>query len=189
MSTSNHHKHRHVIGAFSNADQMHAAVMALETAGFTKDDLSLIANEHTIDEKLGHIYRRTEGLENDPETPRIAYTEPAPMGDAKGALIGAPMYVAAFTAAGVMIAVGGPLTATVAAIVGAGGAGAAAGGLFASLFGKEYSDKVQNRLDRGELLLIVQTETRDKENLAFRLLAEQSGSDVFTHAPVSAALP
>lgn len=189
MTQTPENSHRQIIGVFDNADDMHHALEALQKAGFNRSEMSLIANELTIDEKLGHIYRKTEDLENDPATPRIAYTSPDPTGDAEGALIGAPMYVAAFTTAGIMVAAGGPMVATIAAILGAGGAGAAAGGVLAKLFGKQHSDKVQQKLEDGGLLLAVRSDDDRQEEKAHQILSKHSNDDVFIYDPPSKTLP
>lgn len=189
MPQTEEKSHRQIIGVFNKADNLHAALRDLQKSGFTRHDMSLIANELTIDEKLGHIYRKTEDLENDPATPRIAYTSPDPTGDAEGALIGAPMYVAAFSAAGVMVAAGGPMVATIAAILGAGGAGAAIGGVLAKLFGKQHSDKVQQKLEDGGLLLAIRSNKDAREDEARQILSRHTDDDVFAYDPLSTALP
>ena len=45
----------------------------LLAARFEDDQISLLAGEKTIVEKLGHKYERIEELEDDPESPRILY--------------------------------------------------------------------------------------------------------------------
>ncbi|OSQ38741.1 hypothetical protein [Thalassospira mesophila] len=183
MTHSHEKSHRQIMGVFDTADTMHKAVTELQTAGFNRSEMTLIANELTIDQKLGHIYRKTEDLENDPAPPRITYTSPDPMGDAHGAIIGAPMYVAAFTTAGVMVAAGGPMVATIAAIIGAGGAGAAIGGVFAKLFGKQHSDKVQKKLEDGGLLLAIRSNDDAREQQARSILAKYCQGDIFAYNP------
>ncbi|RCK50364.1 MULTISPECIES: hypothetical protein [Thalassospira] len=188
MSDEQEKNSRQIIGVFDNADHMHNTVLALQEAGFRQDDMSLIANEHTINEKLGQFYQKTDDLEKDPSTPKIAYTSPDPTGDAQGALIGTPMYVAAFTAAGVMIAAGGPMAATIAAIVGASGAGAALGGVMTKLFGTQNSDKIQQKLETGGLLLVVRCDTDTTEEKAREILSQQNNADIFSYDPANIRL-
>ncbi len=159
------------VGVFDDLPALQKTAEDLEKAGFKHSDLSLLATERTIEDKLGHIYRKVEDIDNDPDMPPLAYTAPTPIGNAEGVLVGAPMYAAAFGAAGVMIAAGGPIALTIAAIVGAGGVGAAAGGVVAAMIGKRYSGELQDELDHGGLLLWVQTPDETKENRAKDILA------------------
>ena len=41
--------------------------------GFDRSELSLLAGAKTIEQKLGHAYRKIEELEDDPTVPRAAY--------------------------------------------------------------------------------------------------------------------
>ena len=58
-------------------------------------ELSLLASEAAVEEKLGHRYRRVRDLADDPEVPRDAYVSTEAIGGAEGALIGGLMYVGA----------------------------------------------------------------------------------------------
>lgn len=169
------------VGVFHDLPALQKTAEDLEEAGFKHSDLSLLATERTIEDKLGHIYRKVEDIDNDPDMPPLAYTAPTPIGNAEGVLVGAPMYAAAFGAAGVMIAAGGPIAPTIAAIVGAGGIGAAAGGVVAAMIGKKYSGELQDELDDNGLLLWVQTPDDTTENRAKDILARHQAKLIGTH--------
>ncbi|MET4735094.1 hypothetical protein ABIE64_003839 [Thalassospira sp. MBR-102] len=169
------------VGVFHDLPALQKTAEDLEEAGFKHSDLSLLATERTIEDKLGHVYRKVEDIDNDPDMPPLAYTAPTPIGNAEGVLVGAPMYAAAFGAAGVMIAAGGPIAPTIAAIVGAGGIGAAAGGVVAAMIGKKYSGELQDELDDNGLLLWVQTPDDTTENRAKDILARHQAKLIGTH--------
>ena len=153
ISDENKGSTREAVAVFETVETLQEAIDELQSSGFDRAELSLLAGEHAIEEKMGHVYTKTEELEDDPRVPTVASLSTESIGDAKGALIGTPMYIAACTAAGIMIAVGGPLAATIAASVVAGGAGAVIGGVLASMVGKHHADYLQKQLDHGGLLL------------------------------------
>ena len=172
---------RETVGVFHDLSALQQATEDLGSVGFEQTDLSLLTTEHTIEDKLGHIYRKAEDIDNDPNMPPLAYTTPTPIGNAEGALVGAPMYAAAFGAAGAVIAAGGPIALTISAIIGAGGVGAAAGGVIAAIIGKRYSTELQDALDQGGLLLWAKTPDEPTENRAKDILTRHQAELVGTH--------
>ncbi|WP_430469892.1 hypothetical protein [Thalassospira lucentensis] len=172
---------RETVGVFHDLSALQQATEDLGSVGFEQTDLSLLTTENTIEDKLGHIYRKAEDIDNDPNMPPLAYTTPTPIGNAEGALVGAPMYAAAFGAAGAVIAAGGPIALTISAIIGAGGVGAAAGGVIAAIIGKRYSTELQDALDQGGLLLWAKTPDEPTENRAKDILTRHQAELVGTH--------
>lgn len=172
---------REAVAVFETVETLQAAIDELESSGFDRAELSLLASDRAVEEKLGHVYKRTEELEDDPDVPTIAYVSTEAIGDAEAALIGAPMYVAAYTAAGIMTAVGGPLAATIAASLAAGGAGAAIGGVLAAMFDRRHADYLQTQLEHGGLLLWVRTRDAEHERRAKEILSKHSAHDVHIH--------
>ncbi|WP_430474996.1 hypothetical protein ACQ0MK_04420 [Thalassospira lucentensis] len=169
------------VGVFHDLSALQKAAEDLGNSGFKQTELSLLTTESTIEDKLGHIYSKAEDIENDPNMPPLAYTTPTPIGNAEGALVGAPMYAAAFGAAGAVIAAGGPIALTISAIIGAGGVGAAAGGVIAAIIGKRYSSELQTELDQGGLLLWVQTPDATSEDRAKNVLTRHQAQLIGTH--------
>lgn len=64
---------REAVGIFHEAAALDAARDELLGAGFDRADLSLLASERAVEEKLGHRYERTSALADDPAAPRAAY--------------------------------------------------------------------------------------------------------------------
>ena len=58
------------VAVFHDVVSLDDAVASLIDAGFDKDDISLLASDAAVEEKLGHRYERVEELEDDP-LPRI----------------------------------------------------------------------------------------------------------------------
>ena len=172
---------REAVAVFDNAGTLQDAIDELLSSGFNRAELSLLAGEHAVEEKLGHIYTRTEDLEDDPDAPRAAFILNESIGEAEGALIGTPMYIAAVTAAGIMAAAGGPLAVTLAAVAAAGGTGAVIGGVLASMVGKHHADYLQDQIDHGGLVLWVRTWNAEREGQATEILSKHSAHDVHVH--------
>ena len=75
-----------VVGVFDSAEPLQEAIDALLSSGFNRAEISLLAGERTVEEKLGHAYKRVEELEDDAEAPRAAYISTEARGDAEGGL-------------------------------------------------------------------------------------------------------
>src|SRR5207244_8437858 len=99
------------------------AIDELLSSGFDRAELSLLASEHAVEEKLGHRYEKVSALADDPTVPRAAYVSTEAIGGAEGGLIGGLMYVGAAAAAGAIVVSGGTLAAGITAAVLAGGVG------------------------------------------------------------------
>ncbi len=54
---------REAVGVFQTAEQLEAAIDDLLSAGFDRAEVSLLAAEPAVEEKLGHKYRRPAELE------------------------------------------------------------------------------------------------------------------------------
>ena len=172
---------REAVGVFDDVVALETAIDALQEASFNRADLSLLAGEHVVEEKLGHIYSKVDTLEDDPTVPRAAYVARETIGAAEGTLIGAPMYIAACTAAGLVAAAGGPLAMVLTAAAVAGGGGAAVGTLLASMVAKHQAAYIENQLEHGGLVLWVRTWNPDQEARAKLILANHSAHDVHIH--------
>jgi hypothetical protein len=172
---------REAVGVFANADTLQEAIDELMSFGFDRADLSMLAAETTVDEKLGHKYQKIAELEDDPIVPRCCYVSTESIGGAEGGLIGGLMYIGATAAAGGVVATGG----TLALVIAAAALGGGVGGLFGAIMGKWVGDHqahyLQEQLDHGGLLLWVRTWDAGDEKRAVELLYRHSGRDVHVH--------
>jgi hypothetical protein len=173
---------REAVGVFDTAESLEDAIDELQSSGFDRAELSLLAAERTVEEKLGHAYRRVEELEDQARVPRTAFISTESRGDAEGALVGGLMYVGAVLAAGGIVASGGTLAGAIVASALAGGAGAAAGSLFTKLLEYHHADYLDEQLGRGGLLLWVRTRTPEREMRAVEILGKYSAHDVHVHS-------
>src|SRR6185295_9543107 len=140
---------REAVGIFNRSENLQSAIDELLSSGFDRSELSLLASESAVEEKLGHRYERVSALGDDPTVPRVAYVSTEAIGDAEGGLIGGLMAVGAFTAAGAIVASGGTLAAAIIATVLAGGTGGFIGSILAKWVGDHHADYLQEQVDRG----------------------------------------
>jgi hypothetical protein len=172
---------REAVGVFHDPDSLQEAIDELLSSGFDRAELSLLAGEHAVEEKLGHRYRKVAELEDDPRVPRTAYVSLESIGDAEGGLIGGLMYIGAVVAGGAVVASGGTLAGAFLAAAMAGGAGGLFGSALAKLIDDHHAHYLQRQLDKGGLLLWAHVRDREHEQRAKRLLERHSGEDVHVH--------
>ena len=170
------------VGIFHHNDDFQDAIDELLSSGFHRAQLSLLASEAAVQEKLGHRYIQVSALADDPAAPRSAYVSPEAIGAAEGGLIGGLVYVGAAVAAGAVVATGGTLATVVAATALAGGTGGLIGSVLAKWVGDGHAHQLQEQIDRGGLLLWVRTWSVEDELRAVEILKRHSGGDVHVHA-------
>ena len=115
------------VAIFHDAQSRHATVDELLTSGFDHAELSVLACEQTIREKLGHNYKSTADFEDDRDAPRVEYVPDESIGSTQGGIIAAVGYLAAVFGLLAVVASGGTLLGAIAVVAIAGGAGAALG--------------------------------------------------------------
>jgi hypothetical protein len=169
------------VAVFDNAKALEAAIDELQLSGFHRSELSLLASEKAIEDKLGHLYYKVDELEDDSEIPRAAYVANESVGSAEGALIGGLMYVGAGLAAGTVVASGGTMAAVLIAAAQAGGVGGLVGAVLASVVSDEHALRIEEQLNHGGLLLWVRTRDEAHEKTALEILKRHSGRDVHLH--------
>jgi hypothetical protein len=173
---------REAVGIFHRKEDFQRAIDELLSSGFDHAQLSLLAGEEAVQEKLGHRYAKVSELEDDPKVPRAAYVSTEVVGGAEGALIGGLMYVGATAASVAIVASGGTIAAAICATALAGGTGGAIGSILAMLVGHHHAHHLEEQLDRGGLLLWVRPWDAEAEKRAVEILTKHSATDCHVHA-------
>jgi len=166
------------VAVFHDVSDLDAAVEALQSAGFKRADISLLASEEAVEKKLGHRYERVEELEDDPKAPRVAYRTRESVGETEDVIIGSMTYLPAVLAAGTVVASAGVVAA---AVTGTAIAGALIGTVLARWLDKSHAEHLQEQLEHGGLLLWVRTHDQQQEQTALKVLLEHSGTDEHVH--------
>lgn len=170
-----------VVAIFHASDDLENAVDELLSSGFDRAELSLLASQDAVLEKLNHYYQPAIEMADDPSVPRAAFVSSAAIGDAEGGLIGGLAYVGATVAAGVAVVAGGALTAIIAAAVVAGGAGGLVGSVLARWLGHHHASYLEEQIENGGLLLWVRASNPDDEARAVEILRKHAGDRVHAH--------
>lgn len=173
---------REAVGVFADAGSFQEAIDELLSSGFDRAELSLLASEHTVEQKLGHRYEKVAEVEDDAEIPRTVYVSTESIGDAEGGLVGGLLYVGGLAAAGAVVASGGTLAAVLTAAALAGGAGGLVGSLLAKWLDNRHARFLQEQLEHGGLLLWVNLRDAAHEKRALEILSKHSGHDVHVHS-------
>jgi hypothetical protein len=173
---------REAVGVFANNEDLQAAIDELLSSGFHRAELSLLAGEDAVKEKLGSSYSNMNIIADNPSVPRTSYVSPEAIGDAQGGIIGVLAYAGATIAAGAIVVSGGPIFAAIIAATLAGGAGGVIGSLLAKSLGDNHAQYLQTQIAHGGLLLWVRTRTARAEERAVNILRRHSSRDVHVHA-------
>ena len=172
---------REAVGIFTNADDLQAAIDELLSSGFHRAELSLLAGENALNEKLGSSYANAGSVADDPDTVRAAYVSPEAIGDAQGGMVGVLVYAGATIAAGAIIISGGTIVAAIVAATLAGGAGGIVGSVLAKWLGDHHASHLQTQINHGGLVLWVRTRDANAEVRAVDILTKHSSRDVHVH--------
>ena len=174
---------REAVGIFADEQSYQRAIDDLLSSGFDHGDISMLAAEKTVQEKLKHTYTQTSDLADSTQSDvqRRHYVANESVGNAKGVMIGGLVYVGALVAAGPVILSGGTLAAGIAAAAVAGGAGGFLGGVLSKWLGDSEGKLIQTQLENGGLLLWVHTRDAEHERRALEIMERHAGKDVHMH--------
>lgn len=179
---------REAVGIFHDPESLEKAVGDLEARGFDRAEISILARDEVVEEKLGHRYERVKDLKDSPDTPRRAYVDKTFVNEAESGIIGGLFYVGAVAAAGATVATGGSLPLILGAALAAGGASGAVGGVVAKAMGNEEKKEIEAQLERGGLLTWVHLRDDIADETALKALRD-NGADYaeIHHLPVASA--
>lgn len=172
---------REVVGLFIDPVQMEHGVQDVLTHGFEHGDLSILAGEKTVREKLGHRLDDTMAIADDPATPRRGYIEPETRMEGRGALASVLGYVGAMTAIGVTFATGGVVALAVGAGLLGAGAGAGLGIGLGRIYDQRLADQFEDQVAKGGILVWVRCRRPGDEIRAAEILERHGARHVHAH--------
>ncbi len=172
---------REAVGIFQEPGDLQAAIDELQSRGFMRHEISVLAGESAIQEKLGHLYKRVQQAEDDPKAPRVMFISNEEIGEATAAAIGLPLFIAATTTAEVVVTSGGALLDAILYGATAGAVGAGIGSMLATFIAKRRAEYLQQQIEHGGLLLWVHLRSPHMEKLAKKILRKHSAHDVHIH--------
>ncbi|MBP2298252.1 hypothetical protein [Azospirillum picis] len=172
---------REAVGIFASRDALQSAIDDLTMAGFRRHELSVLANDQTIRDQLGHVPSDIDDLAHNPEAPRQAYVSPEDTGSGKGVAVGFPAYVGAIIATGAVLATGGTALAAAAAAAAAGVGGGAAGTFLSQWITDKRNEPMLQQLDKGGILLWVGVGDAAREQVALEILNRHASQPAEVH--------
>ncbi|OUR78024.1 hypothetical protein A9Q83_08520 [Alphaproteobacteria bacterium 46_93_T64] len=172
---------REAVGIFNDIPSLYDCVEELQTHGFDRSDITLLAHPHLETGGNDDKILDTHKLEDDPLAKRVAFIEPESIGDAEGALIGLPLYVLTLIGAGVATAFGATTVMTIAVAAALGAIGACLGAGAAYWLKKKPEAYYRAQLTHGGIPLWVHVKDKKHEKQALEVLNTNHAEDVHIH--------
>jgi hypothetical protein len=172
---------REAVGVFRDPKDLQETIDELQSHGVMRHEISVLAGEEAIRDKLGHSYRRVENAEDDPMAPRTLFVSTEEIREAKAVAVGIPLFVAATATGAAVITAGGTLLEAVLYAGAAGVLGAAAGAMLSMFIAKRRAEYLQEQIRRGGLLLWVHLRSPGMEKTAKKILLKHAARDVHAH--------
>jgi hypothetical protein len=148
-----------VVGLFADRDRLEGAIAALLGAGFERADLSVLASHDSLD---------------------AAGRPGKPWRQAMLALVGELKYEGPLVASGAILLAGGPLAASIAALIGAAVGGVALKDLLEEVTSKPHTEDFARSLAAGSVILWVRAGDATQERRAREVLAASCAGNVHT---------
>lgn len=169
------------VGVFDSYEDLQKAYYDLQMVGFSRYDISLLARQEVLEEKLGKAYWRSADLEDDPNAPRAAFVSEEAIGELEGAIAGGFFFLGSYVAMAAMLTAASTIAASIAAIAIGGAPAVVIGALLARRVGKQHKDYYASEIEHGGILLWVRVRDKEKEDLAVKIMTGHSGRDVHVH--------
>ncbi len=170
------------VGVFDTFEDLQKAFYDLRMIGIHHSEISLLADEKALKEKLGKAYWRSPDLEDDPRAPRAHFVSEEAIGELEGAIAGGFFFVGSYIAMAALLSPASTLAASIAAIAIGGSPAAVIGTLLARRVGKHHKDYYAHQIEHGGILLWVRVRDKEREELAVKIMQGQSGRDVHVHS-------
>lgn len=172
---------REVVGVFHSGDKLEAAVANLEAAGFTREDISVLASHKAVADHLDNHFEPVEKMADDPRVPQAAFVAKSDLAEAKAAAIAVPLYIGATAGTLAVVASGGALALAVAAAAAGGLAGGGLGAVAAHAISKSHAKAIEEQVAAGGLLLWVRIGDSAQEAKAIEIMNASGGKHVRAH--------
>jgi len=172
---------REVVAIFGSREALENAIEDLQSHGFDRSQLSLLASRETVEETLGHPVGDIHTLADDPAAPRSEPLERPDVGNVTGVAVGPPAAFAALAAAGVTAMTGGAFAGVALAALAAGGGVGALGATLAKGYTDDVAEDFEEQIARGGILLWVSLREPGQEQSAGEILQRHAKEKVRTH--------
>ena len=172
---------REVVGVFDDQEHLQAAVDELQENGFSRSDLSTVADLRSVEQAVGRVYADVREIEDDSGVPRALYVSKTSLGDAEGVMIGLAVYVPTIVVAAVLAAKGVSVATIVWAVLIVGALGGLLGWVVARWLDRLYLRRFHEQLSHGGIVLWVAVHGPEQEKRATDILERTHARDVHVH--------
>jgi len=172
---------REVVAIFGSREALENAIEDLQSNGFDRTQLSLLASGETVEETLGHPVGDVHELADDPKAPRSQPLERPDVGNVAGVAVGPPAAFAALAAAGITALTGGAFAGVAVAALAAGGSVGALGAFLAKRFTDDVAQDFEEQVAHGGIVLWVNLREPEQEQRAREILARHAKERVWSH--------
>ena len=172
---------REAVGVFDSADALESAVDRLETSGFNRAAISVLASDKTVRERLGRLYCSVAEIVDDPRAPQAIFVPQSSRAEGEAALVGVPLYIGGLAGGFAVVASGGAMALAFAAAIGLGAVGAGLGGLLARVVAERHIQRVREQLEQGGLVLWVSVRDDETAANALAILIDAGARDSHLH--------
>ena len=172
---------REAVAVFADADSWEQAVTDLEMSGFDRAGVSVLGSSGAIKARVGRLYGSIAEAEDDPRAPRSAFVSRGSRLEGEAAAISVPLFIAGLTGAWAVVASGGALAASVAALLLGSVGGAGVGALLARTIARHHRHSVAEQLALGGLVLWVSVPNARAEARVLEVLRRHGGRHVHVH--------
>lgn len=172
---------REAVGVFINADALEDAVNRLEVSGFDRADISVLAADDKVKDRIGRLYRSVREVVDDGRAPLSAFESRDSLREGEAATVAVPIYVGGLAGIIAVVASGGALASVIAAALIGSATGGGVGGLVAHAVARHHADRVTEQLAKGGLVLWVNVPDAYAERRALDILEGAGAGNVHVH--------
>lgn len=181
-NTNDKHTVREAIAVFLDPQSLKNVVKELVASGINRDQIGLLASEHSVRESLGDFYAHTNNTSDAAEAPVTAFIDKSGSNQQQQDSLGDSLFfVGTSGAMGAVVAssavFGGALLAALSGVLAVGAVGAMAG----KIIHQSDADYLQQQIDEGHILLFVRLMDATREQEILETLSRHDGHNVKIH--------
>lgn len=166
------------MGIFANTDSLQSAMDELQSNGFGRVELSVMAKSDEVRKKIGHGYKYVDEITDTPDVPRRYFFSDNSIDSIKAIIIGYPFYIAAGAAAIIAISAGETMDAALIIALLTGAGFAIIGSIISTMFFRKYEKDIKKQIKKGGLVLWVQVKDKAKEKVAKAILRKNGARNI-----------
>lgn len=169
---------RRVIAHFSDAEMFENAVETLESNGFRRDSINMVASHDAVIGKPAHRFEAMASRDDTAVFRQPIYLDRQEVEVDEKLARSLPACLGGAGACVAVVSTGGTLALAVAVSAAAAAAGAGLGTLLGRVIGRNRTEYLAKQLAMGDLLVVVQVEQEPDETRALDLLTGSGGQKI-----------